>query len=617
MKKLFAVIAAIAIICSLAILPAMADTSELVNVYTEGAGDGGPQQLNSGGPIAIVFTVPEGYYAYEIIGLNSPTWTQTNGCDAAVEVYKWVNDDYDESVDGEILATGEVLGHQDNQNAVFTLTKDLPAGQYLAEFTAIGDGAFGFWSFGEAGDNAYAFQNGAEVAFYPKTAIRISPEGVSHDPVDPPSVVSPGAYSKNYKINKDNAKTWTNGDIGDISITYYLKLEENALNVGVIAKGVNEGDLIQLNFNPGNKLASTTGLFISFKVGDKLTVLQHNHKTGVLADDSAGGADISDKIETSIVKMSYGYDFTAKLPVELFKVTDVDGADSFELGADPLYFGMFIVTGNNGYTNQSAAPGSDWTCNGLGLTEYSLIDPMKDRSVLYLYDASSGVNTGWWLHPVGEDTGISVEFTSDIWFKGIDFYAYCCDFEIPMVVSLQDEGENEVFSTNINTVGNKSYSIDLGKSFAPGTYILNFLGGDMSEIVDDNWFVLGSAPANENIDEVAVYGGATNDTTKEAPFVSLKVGEADASATEKPTKAPATEAPTEAPTDVPATAVPATDEPQAEPTDAPTQPTKAPEKTDEKQSSGVKPGVIIGIAAAGVVLVGAIVAIIVASKKKK
>ncbi|MBQ2306475.1 MAG: hypothetical protein II184_03065, partial [Clostridia bacterium] len=253
----------------------------------------------------------------------------------------------------------------------------------------------------------------------------------------------------------------------------------------------------------------------------------------------------------------------------------------------------------------------------LGLTEYSLIDPMKDRSVLYLYDPSFGVNTGWWLHPVGEDTGISVEFTSDIWFKGIDFYAYSSDFEIPIVVSLDDEGENEVFSTEIKAVGNKSYSVDLGKSFAPGTYILNFLGGDMSEIVDDNWFVLGSAPANENIDEVAVYGGATNDTTKEAPFVSLKVGEADASATEKPTKAPATEAPTEAPTDVPATAVPATDEPQAEPTDAPAQPTKAPEKTDDKQSSGVKPGVIIGIAAAGVVLVGAIVAIIVASKKKK
>ncbi|MBO5077278.1 MAG: hypothetical protein J5584_06760 [Clostridia bacterium] len=140
MKKLFALIVAIALVLMLAAVPAVADSSKLIDIYSEGSGDGGPQQLNSGGPIAVVFTVPEGFYAYEIIGLNSPTWTQTSGCDAAVEVYKWV-DDYDESVDGELQAYAEVLEHQDNQNAVFSLNKDLPAGQYIAEFTAIGGGA--------------------------------------------------------------------------------------------------------------------------------------------------------------------------------------------------------------------------------------------------------------------------------------------------------------------------------------------------------------------------------------------------------------------------------------------------------------------------------------------
>ena len=58
MKKLFAVIAAIAIICSLAILPAMADTSELVNVYTEGAGDGGAVSAQPE-PYDVLFGVDE------------------------------------------------------------------------------------------------------------------------------------------------------------------------------------------------------------------------------------------------------------------------------------------------------------------------------------------------------------------------------------------------------------------------------------------------------------------------------------------------------------------------------------------------------------------------------
>ena len=622
MKKLFAILVVIALVFTLAAVPAIADNSQEVAIYPNGAGDGGPHQLNSEGPVAVVFTVPEGYYAYQIIGLESPTWTQTDGCDAQVEVFNWVGDDYDESVEGEVIAYAEVLEHQDNKNAVFELNKDLPAGTYLAEFSAIGSGAFGFWSFGEAGETDVCFQNGVEAAFYPKTAITIAPVGEEHAQADPPSLISGSAYSKSFKLSKDNAKSWTNGDIGETSINYYLKIVDDGVNVGVIARGVNDGDMIQLNFNPDNKLAAVPGLFVSFKIGDTLTVLQHNHKTALLADDSAGGADITDKVQTQIQKMSFGYEFTAKLPLDFFKVTDVEGADSFELGADPLYFGMFIVTGGNGYTNQSAAPGSDWTCDGLGLTEYSINDPSKDKTMLYLYDAAAGVNTGWWLHPVSEDTAVTVEFTSDKWFKGMNVFAYSCDFEIPIVVSLEDSSGEEVFNTEIKCVGNKSYTIDFGKTFGPDSYVLNFYGGDMSEIVDDNWFVLGSAPANDKIEEVAVYGGATNDTTKEAPFISLILGEADPNATEKPTKEPATEAPTAAPTDVPATDAPVaptsvpTDENPSE--DEPTSDTKVdPTKAPDKGNGGANIGLIIGIIAAAVVLIGAIVAIIVASKKKK
>ena len=86
--------------------------------------------------------------------------------------------------------------------------------------------------------------------------------------------------------------------------------------------------------------------------------------------DSAAGASITDKVENAVVKTDDGYVFELKLPVEFFKVLDVENASDFVYGKENLYFGMFLVAGGQGYTNQSAAPGNDWTCKGLGLHEY-------------------------------------------------------------------------------------------------------------------------------------------------------------------------------------------------------------------------------------------------------
>ncbi len=143
-----------------------------VDVFN-GSGDGGPQNLQ-GGPIAVVITVPEGYKLAEIIGLNSPTWSNPDGgSDATVEVYAW-DGDYDSSVGGAMLASAEVIDHPDNGNAVFALDNALSAGSYLAEFSATGEKPIGFWSFGAAEGDAYVFQNGNEVTtFYPKMAVKL------------------------------------------------------------------------------------------------------------------------------------------------------------------------------------------------------------------------------------------------------------------------------------------------------------------------------------------------------------------------------------------------------------------------------------------------------------
>ena len=177
-------------------------------------------------------------------------------------------------------------------------------------------------------------------------------------------------YTASYALKAANAQTWTSHEMGDRVINYYLSLKEDGVYVGIDATGAVSGDMLQINFNPGARIDESTGLFVSFVVGDALKVLLHNH-TNSIGEGTAAGVDITDKIEAKIVAKEGGYVVEAKLPADFFKVTDVEKADQFVFGKENLYFGMFVVlNGAEGFTNQSAAPGTDWTCKGLGLHEY-------------------------------------------------------------------------------------------------------------------------------------------------------------------------------------------------------------------------------------------------------
>ncbi len=183
-------------------------------------------------------------------------------------------------------------------------------------------------------------------------------------------VIANGEYTAQYSLKKNNAKTWTNGDMGSADIEYYISLKADGLYVGIDATGVAAGDLLQLDFNPGARIDDTPGLFVSFVIGDELKILQHNHAT-VLNPDASDGVDITALVEAKMTAKEGGYVIEAKLTPDFFSVTDVEKASEFTFGRENLYFGMFVVLGGaHGYTNQSTAPGTDWTCKGLGLHEY-------------------------------------------------------------------------------------------------------------------------------------------------------------------------------------------------------------------------------------------------------
>ena len=244
----------------------------------------------------------------------------------------------------------------------------------------------------------------------------------------------------------------------------------------------------------------------------------------------------------------------------------------------------------------------------------------SDETLWYLYDKTGSLNTGWWIHPLAEDVGIDVEFTSDVWFKGIELYVFSNPAPgAPMTIYLLNDAEEVVWEKEYTFVSDNKHTIEFDdKTFAPGDYVLSFVSGDVSEITYDTWFVLGSSPALDDVD-VAIMGGLTNDSTLEAPHIALLIGEADPNVTPAPTKEP-TAAPTEAPTPVPTekpadpteAGNPSVDDKTAKPSENDNK-----DNTDKQNEKKDNKWLIIGIVCAAVIIAAAIAGIVIASAKKK
>ena len=113
--------------------------------------------------------IPDGQVLYSLTLTNSPTWSTANGdSDCEWTVYKWTGD-YDESLDGRVVATGSEEGHNDNTNLTMRFGTALRYGnRYLILIEKTNDGQIGYWQGSDEYPDGWEFYEfGGEVDFGP------------------------------------------------------------------------------------------------------------------------------------------------------------------------------------------------------------------------------------------------------------------------------------------------------------------------------------------------------------------------------------------------------------------------------------------------------------------
>ena len=105
----------------------------------------------------------------------------------------------------------------------------------------------------------------------------------------------------------------------------------------------------------------------------------------------------------------------------------------------------------------------------------------------------------WWFNPLctpeenTEGRQITVNFKAAGYFSGINVFAYCNAAELgdaSTKVELIADGAT-VASGEIVSAGDQLYTVDFGKSFAPGTYAIKFTPLTGNNTANGTWFVLG------------------------------------------------------------------------------------------------------------------------------
>ena len=134
--------------------------------------------------------VPEGQALYSISLTEAPTWANPNpDSDVTYEVFKWTGD-YEESIAGKAIDSGELLDHKDNSNLTLKFGSKLRYGNaYLIVITRSNSGAIGYYQGGyEPSDEWLFYEYGLQLDYCPAMKASYALVGdLGPEPTDEPT----------------------------------------------------------------------------------------------------------------------------------------------------------------------------------------------------------------------------------------------------------------------------------------------------------------------------------------------------------------------------------------------------------------------------------------------
>jgi hypothetical protein len=195
----------------------------------------------------VKFAVPEGKKLYSLTIPCCPTWgNKEGGSDIMAEIYPWKGD-YDKSQAEEVLVSKEVYDHVDGDNVLFLFDKQLPAGEYLAVFTSIGDMRIGFYGGGKLTEGVEVFKDGWETEYTPLFKLTLLEDSEVKEKVSRDQLTVDGV---------DKAKVGGNDELTEVDLTDLTGKElrfwgwyASNISVPVFGYKIDDGEVVYGNYN--------------------------------------------------------------------------------------------------------------------------------------------------------------------------------------------------------------------------------------------------------------------------------------------------------------------------------------------------------------------------------
>lgn len=189
--------------------PAEENSEPVIIELTDG--QGGPAFNFAGNQsVGFRFRVPEGMKLEQFTILGSPTWNgPATGVGLTANIYRWTNEDFDESMETDSLGEYFEVDHKDNANLDISFEDTITAGDYLIVLTDF-TGNIGGWGPGSAGikeDQQGIFQfflNGTDSVPLVKCRMTVS-EYKEPDPTEIPATDPPKATDEPVKTDEQPA----------------------------------------------------------------------------------------------------------------------------------------------------------------------------------------------------------------------------------------------------------------------------------------------------------------------------------------------------------------------------------------------------------------------------